>query len=146
MTLVERWQNISDCEIIKETQLLFKNFLNAVNLFTVDENYDRIHYCVDHSDNSDGINTYGKKTGICFSEKTALDNIKQVLLNHIDLLIPFLKSDMPTLDFGVRGLPSPIGYYQDENGEEHEICEAIFVFEKCNNRAGFCVSKVLPLR
>ncbi|MBR3780658.1 MAG: hypothetical protein IKK63_05595 [Clostridia bacterium] len=145
MTLIERWKEIEDSEIIKETQLLFKNFLNAVNLFTVDENYDRIHYCVDHSDNSDGINTYGKKTGICFSEKTALENIKQILMNHINLLIPFLKSDMPTLDFGVRGLPNPIGYYKDGEGKEAEIKEAIFVFKKCDNRAGFCVSKVIPL-
>lgn len=69
MTLIERWQEIEDSEIIKETQLLFKNFLNAVNLFTVDENYDRIHYCVDHSDNSDGINTYGRKQVFAFLKK-----------------------------------------------------------------------------
>lgn len=143
MTLIQRWQEIEDADIIKETQLLFKNFLNAVNLFTVDENYDRIKYCVDHSDTE--IETYGKKTGICFSESTALDSIKQVLTDYIFLLIPFLRSDMPTLDFGVRGLPEPIGYYQDENGKENEINEAVFVFEKCNNRAGFCVSRVIPL-
>ncbi len=70
MTLIERWQEIDDSEIIKETQLLFKNFLNAVNLFTVDENYDRIYYCVDHGKDIGEINTYGKETGICYSEKT----------------------------------------------------------------------------
>ncbi len=146
MTLIERWQDVEDGEIIKETQLLFKNFLNAINLFTVDENYDRIHYCVDHSKDIGEINTYGKETGICYSEKTALERIKQILMNHIFLLIPFLKSDMPTLDFGVRGLSDPIGFYCDEDGKEHEINEAIFVFEKCANMAGFCVSKVIPLR
>ncbi len=143
MTLIQRWKEIEDGEIIKEMQMLFRNFLNAVQLFTVDENYDRIKYCVDHSDTE--IETYGKKTGICFSERTASDSIKQILVDYIFLLIPFLKSDMQTLDFGVRGLPDPIGYYQDENGKENAINEAVFVFEKCNNRAGFCVSKILPL-
>lgn len=143
MTLIQRWQGAEDADIIKETQLLFKNFLNAINLFTVNENYDRIKYCVDHSETE--IETYGKKTGICFSERTALDSIKQVLMDYIFLLIPFLRSDMPTLDFGVRGLPEPIGYYRDEDGTQKEIKEAVFVFEKCANKAGFCVSKVIPL-
>lgn len=144
MTLIQRWQELDESQITKETQLLFQNFLNAVQLFTVDENYDRIRYCVDHSDNSE-IETYGKRTGLCFSEKIAIDTIKHVLMNYIFLLIPFLKSDMPTLDFGIRGLPNPIGYYCDDNGQENEIREAIFVFEKCDNRAGFCVSKLIPL-
>lgn len=149
MTLIERWKNVDDSEIVKEIQLLFRNFLNAINLFTVDENYDRIRYCVNHNENSDNqnIETYGKKMAICYSEKIALDSIKQILTDHIFLLIPFLRSDeMATLDFGVRGLHEPIGYFFDEDGKEHEIKEAIFVFEKCANMAGFCVSKVIPLR
>lgn len=145
MTLIQRWNEIEDSEIIKEMHLLFRNFLNAINLFTVDENYDRIQYCVDHSDDTE-IETYGKKVGICFSEKTALDSIKQVLMDYVFLLIPFLRSDMLTLDFGVKGLPNPIGYYRDQNGKEIEIRDAVFVFEKCENRAGFCVSKIIPLR
>lgn len=38
MTLIQRWQDIDDAEIIKEMQMLFKNIPNAVYLFTVDEN------------------------------------------------------------------------------------------------------------
>ncbi len=145
MKLIERWRNIDDAEIIRETQLLFLNCSNAVNLFTVDGNNDMIRYCCDHSQNTE-IDTYGKATGICYSEKTARDAIKQVITDYIFLLLPFLRGELPTLDFGIKGLKTPIGYYQNANGEEIEIREAVFVFEKCDNQAGFCVSKVIPLR
>ncbi len=145
MTLIERWKDVDDSEIIRETQMLCMNCSNAVSLFTVDGNYDLIKYCVDHSQNTE-IKTYGKKLGICYSERTTREVIKQVIEEYIFLLIPFLKSDLPTVDLGINGLKIPIGYYQNEKGEEIEIREAVFVFEKCNNQSGFCVSKVIPLR
>lgn len=145
MMLIERWHKLDDAEIIRETQMLFMNCSNAVSLFTVDENFDQIKYCVDYSQNTE-IETYGKIPGICYSEKTAREVIKQVLTDCIFLLIPFLRNDLSTLDFGVQGLKTPIGYYQNSNGKETEIREAVFVFEKCANQAGFCVSKVIPLR
>ena len=145
MTLIERWHKLDDAEIIRETQMLFMNCSNAVSLFTVDENYDQIKYCIDYSQNTE-IETYGKIPGICYSEKTAREVIKQVLTDCIFLLIPFLRNDLPTLDFGVKGLKTPVGYYQNSNGVESEIREAVFVFEKRANQAGFCVSKVIPLR
>ncbi len=145
MTLIERWHKLDDAEIIRETQMLFMNCSNAVSLFTVDENYDQIKYCIDYSQNTD-IETYGKTPGICYSEKTAREAIKQVLTDYIFLLIPFLRSDLPTVDLGIQRLQTPIGYHRKGNGEEVETREAIFVFEKCANQAGFCISKVIPLR
>ena len=145
MKLIERWKELEDAEIIEETQLLFQNCSNAVGLFTVDGNHDRIRYCQDHSRNTE-IETYGKVPGICYSEKTARKVIKQVIADYIFLLIPFLRGDLPTLDFGIKGLKTSIGYYENADGEEIEIREAVFVFEKCDNQAGFCVSKVIPLR
>ncbi len=144
MTLIERWQNFNENEILRETQLLFLNCSNAISLFTVDGNYDPIKYCVDHRQNTE-IETYGKIPGICYSEKIARDVISQVIVDYIFLLIPFLRSDLQTVDLGIQGLKTPIGYYQNENGEEVEIREAVFVFEKCDNQSGFCVSKVIPL-
>ena len=145
MTLIERWQKLDDARIIRETQMLFMNCSNAISLFTVDENYDQIKYCIDHSQNNE-IETYGKIPGICYSEKTAREVIKQVLTDYIFLLIPFLRSDLPTVDLGIQGLQTPIGYHRKDNGGEIEIREAVFVFEKCDNQAGFCVSKVIPLK
>ena len=66
--LIKRWKEMNDSEILKEIQMLFLNFSNAVNLFTVDENHEPIVYCADHSGNTE-IETYGKETGICYSEK-----------------------------------------------------------------------------
>ena len=143
--LIKRWKEMNDSEILKEIQMLFLNFSNAVNLFSVDENHEPIVYCADHSGNTE-IETYGKETGICYSEKTAKDAVKWVIMNHAEFLIPFLCSDMPTFDFGIKGLPEPIGFFRNENGEEIEIREAVFVFEKCSNQAGFCIGKVIPLR
>ncbi len=145
MKLIERWRNFDENEIIRETQMLFMNCSNAVSLFTVDGNFEPIEYCVDHSQNTE-IETYGKTPGICYSEKTAREVIEQVIKDYIFLLLPFLRSDMQTVDLGINGLQTPIGYYRNENGEEVEIREAVFVFEKCDNQAGFCVNKVIPLR
>ncbi len=144
MTLIERWETLNESEIINEMQMLFNNFSNAVYLFTTDENSKRIRYCTDHSKNTE-IETYGKKPGICLSEKTALENIKQILLDYTFLLIPFLRNDLPTVDLCVQ-LQNTIGIEQDETGAEHEFKHAVFVFEKCRNHAGFCISKVIPLR
>lgn len=33
MTLIQRWQEAEDFEVVKGMQLLFRNFLNAINLF-----------------------------------------------------------------------------------------------------------------
>lgn len=145
MTLIERWKKLDDFEIIEETQMLFMNCSNAIYLFTVDDNYDPIKYCADHSKNTE-IETYGKIPGICYSEKTAREVISQVIEDYIYLLIPFLRGDSQTLDFVIKHLKTPIGYFKNADGEEIEIREAIFTFEKCDNQAGFCVSKVVPLR
>lgn len=144
MTLIERWKEMDDSKIIKEMQMLFANFSSAIYLFTTDENSDRIYYCVDHGQNSE-IEAYGKKPGVCLSEKIALENIKHILLEYTFLLIPFFRNDQPTVDLGVR-LHRIIGIERDETGEEHTFKDAVFVFEKCNNQAGFCVTKVIPLR
>lgn len=144
MTLIERWEDLNDSEIIKEMHMLFANFSSAVYLFTTDENSDQIRYCVDYSQDTE-IETYGKKTGVCISEKVALINIKEILLEYTFLLIPFFRSDLQTVDLGVS-LRNIIGTEYDETGKEYEFREAVFVFEKCNNQAGFCVSKVIPLR
>lgn len=143
--MIERWKDFDENEIIRETQMLFMNCSNAVSLFTVDSDYNLIKYCIDHSQNTE-IETYGKIPGICYSEKTARKVIGQVIKDYIFLLIPFIRSDLPAVDLGIQGLKTPIGYYQNENGEEIEIREAVFVFEKCDNQAGFCVSKVIPLK
>lgn len=145
MKLIERWKDLDDFEIIKETQLLFLNCSNAVSLFTVDGNHDMIRYCQDYSKNTD-FETYGKVPGICYSEKTAREVIGQVIEDYIYLLIPFLRGDSQSLDFVIKRLKTPIGYFKNEDGEEIEIREAVFTFEKCDNSAGFCVSKVIPLK
>lgn len=144
MTLIERWKEMNDGEIIKEMRMLFANFSSAIYLFTTDENYDRICYCVDHGQDTE-IETYGKKPGVCLSEKIASESIKHILLDYTFLLIPFFRNDLPTVDLGVQ-LNRIIGIERDETGKEHTFKEAVFVFEKCNNQAGFCVSKVIPLR
>ena len=144
MTLIERWRKSNENSVIKEMHMLFANYSNAISLFTVDGNYDPVCYCVDHSENTE-IETYGKKTAICYSEKTARECIERILLDYCFLLIPFFQSDMPTVDLGVNNLPMPIAYHRNENGEEVEIREAVFVFEKCSNQSGFCISKIIPL-
>ena len=145
MTLIERWKDLDDFEIIKETQLLFLNCSNAVSLFTVDGNHDTIRYCQDYSKNTE-FETYGKIPGICYSEKTAREVIGQVIEDYIYLLIPFLRGDSPSLNMVIKRLKTPIGYFKNADGEEIEIREAVFTFEKCDNSAGFCVSKVIPIR
>lgn len=54
---------------------LFANFLSAVYLFMTDENSDQIRCRVDYSQDTE-IKTYGKKTGICISEKVETENIE----------------------------------------------------------------------
>ncbi len=144
MTLIERWRKMEDAEILKEIQMLFMNFSNAISMFTVDENYDQIKYCIDHSNNHE-IQTYGKSPGICYSEKTARNIIKQILLDYAFILIPFFRSDMPTVDLGVQNLREPIAFHRDADGCEREIREAVFVFEKTKNQVGFSISKIIPL-
>ena len=53
MMLIKRWKEMNDSEILKEIQMLFLNFSNALNLFTVDENHEPIVYCADHSGNTE---------------------------------------------------------------------------------------------
>ena len=144
MTLIERWKGLDDSEIISEMQMLFKNFSRAVYLFTTDDNSKQIRYCTDHSKNTE-IETYGKKPGVCLSESIALENIKQILLDYTFLLIPFFRSDLQTVDLGVQ-LHQAVGIEIDETGNPCEFKHAVFVFEKCSNHAGFCISKVIPLR
>lgn len=144
MTLLERWREADENMIIKEMHMLFANYSNALSLFTVDGNYDPVRYCVDHSENTE-IETYGKKPAICYSEKTARKCIERILLDYCFLLIPFFRGDMQTIDIGVNNLPMPVAYSKNESNEETEIRNAVFVFEKCSNQSGFCVSKIIPL-
>ena len=144
MTLIERWKNISDAEILSEIRLLFEKYPKAIKLFTTDENSEQIRYCVDHRQD-ETVEKYGKQAGVCISENVALANIQQVMLEYVFLLIPFFWSDLPAIDLGVK-LNNKIGIEYDENGKEYEFKEAVFEFKKCNNQAGFCVSKVVPLR
>ena len=144
MTLIERWKNVSDADVLSEIRLLFENYPNAIQLFTTDENSEQIRYCVDYRED-DTVEKYGKQAGICISENVALANIQQVMLEYAYMLIPFFWSDLPAIDLGIR-LNNAIGVELDETGREFEFREAVLEFRKCNNRAGFCVSKVVPLR
>ena len=144
MTLIERWKNMSDSDIAKEMKMLFEKFSSAIYLFTTDENSEQIRYCIDYRQD-ETVEKYGKQAGVCISEKAALENIRQVLIEYNFLLIPFYWSDLPAMNLGVK-LENTIGVEYDENGQEYEFKEAVFEFKKCKNQAGFCVSKVIPLR
>jgi len=107
MTLIERWKNMSDSDIARETKMLFEKFSSAIHLFTSDENSDQIRYCIDHRQD-ETVEKYGKQAGGPISEKVALENIKQVLLEYNFLFIPFFWSDLPAMDLGVK-LENTIG-------------------------------------
>lgn len=143
MTLIERWENFENAKIISEMQQILMNYANWDELFCVDSNMQKIRYCVDHS-SDESVETYGKKAGICFSEELARKCVKSALEDYTFLLIPWFYNDTNEIDLCIR-LNFPIGYCS-ENGVEKEFLDVIIKFEKCQNRAGFCVSKIIPVR
>lgn len=145
MTLIERWQNFKMGRILTEMQQILKHYSDWQSLFCVDENGNPIRYCADNSQD-ESLETYGRKiAGICFSEEVAQDAVKTVLMEYTFLLVPWFFNDSQTVDLCIE-MPFPVGYEHDEYGTELFFTDVIFKFEKCENRGGFCVSKIIPVK
>ena len=141
MTLIEKWRGFTHQQIIDEMcRILVDRPDWDTDLFCVDENGQQIRYCGDNTD----VETYGRKAGICFSEDAARKCIKSVLLDYTFLLIPWMYNDSEEVDLCLK-VNSPEGY-PEENGEIKEFVDVILKFRKCNNKAGFCIAKVIPVK
>ena len=143
MTLLERGKDFEHSKIISEMQQILMNYANWDELFCQNGNGEKIRYCIDHS-KDEALETYGKTPGICFSEELARKCIKTALMDYTFLLIPWFYNDTNEIDLCIR-LNFPIGYCS-ENGVEKEFVDVIINFAKCPNRAGFFVSKIIPVR
>lgn len=143
MNLLERWaEKAYDAKfVIRELQLLTGATKNWSSLFCERENREKIRYCVPFDEEY----AYGRKTGICYSEEHALEAIKFILGQYGFLLIPWFKQEFnDTVDLCVK-TNNPVAFVVDENNAETEVFDTMFVFKKCNNKAGFCVSHVVPI-
>ena len=140
-TLLSRWKakNFEHNIVMQELHFLVNGIRNWDEFFAYDET-GRIRYCIPY----DGENAYGRETGICYSEEAALNAIKFVLNNYAFLLVPWLSQGEESIDLCVD-MPEPVAFVKTENGEEKSVFSTMFVFSKCDNKAGFCVSKVVPL-
>ena len=141
MTLIEKWCDFTHQQIIDEMCRILDNNPNwDTDLFCVDENSQQIRYCGDNTD----AEAYSKKTGICFSEDTAKKCIESVLSDYTFLLIPWMYNDTEEVDLCLKvNLPMD---YSEANGKTQEFVEVILKFRKCNNKAGFCITKVIPVK
>lgn len=144
MTLIERWADYDNEKIISEVQQLLMNFADWQKIFCVDGNGKRVRYCVDNSDD-DSVELYRKKAGVCFSEDVAAEAIKATLMRYTFLVIPWLFNESKDVDLCVK-MPFPIAYEHDENGTESFFDGAIVKFAKCDNIAGFYISKIIPVK
>ena len=143
ITLLERWEakGFDENLIIRELQFLMNATENWQDIFCYDENDEKIKYCVPYDED----NSYGRETGICYSEESAIDAVKFVLNQYGFLLVPwFRQKDNDQVDLCVE-LMEPIAYIMQENNAQKEVFDAMFVFEKCRNKAGFCIKNVVPL-
>ena len=143
ITLLERWEakDFDENLIIRELNFILTATENWQDLFCFDEKGEKIRYCVPYDDD----NAYGRETGICYLEESAVEAIKFVLTHYGFLLVPwFRQKDNDRVDLCVE-VKEPIAYVMQENNAQKEIFNAMFVFEKCKNKAGFCVSRVVPL-
>ncbi len=143
MNLLERWaeKEYDSNLVMRELRLLTDNAKNWHSFFCERENGEKIRYCVPYKEDY----AYGRKTGICYSEEFAVDAIKFILGQYGFLLIPWFKQEFNnSVDLYVK-TDKPVAFIIDENNAEKEVFDAMFVFEKCSNKAGFCVSRVVPI-
>ena len=142
MNLLERWaEKKFDTKLVTHELQFLSNTANFYSLFSEDENGEKIRYCVPYDEEY----AYGRKTGICYSEGHALEAIKFILGQYGFLLIPWFKQEFnDSVDLFVTA-EKPVAFTVDENNAEKEVFDTMFVFKKCNNRAGFCVSHVVPI-
>ena len=144
MTLIERWNGCDRKTIMSEMTQILRNYSDWPNLFCVDQNGKQIRYCVDN-EGDEALETYSRKPGVCFSEDVARDAIKATLMDYTFLIIPWLFNDTAEMDLCLS-LLFPVGYERDENDIETFYNDVIIKFEKCDNHAGFCVSKIFPVK
>ena len=142
MNLLERWiaNDFEEEKILSEIKFLLNATHNGYEVFCVDENGKRIKYCVPYV----GDSSNGQKSGICYSEETAIAAIKYVLNEFGFLFLSWLKQGEEKINFCLK-LKEPISYTIDENGIQQEIYSTMFVLRKCKNKAGFCVESVVPI-
>lgn len=141
MNLIERWRDFTHQQIMDDMCRILDNHPTwDTDLFCVDENGQQIRYCGDNTD----VETYGRKAGICFSEDDARKCIKSVLIDYTFLLIPWMYNDSEEVDLCIK-VNFPMGY-SEANGEIKEFVDVILKFRKCNNKAGLCIAKVIPVK
>ena len=77
ITLLERWEakDFDENLIIRELNFILTATENWQDLFCFDENCEKIKYCVPYDDD----NAYGRDTGVCFSEESAVEAIKLII-------------------------------------------------------------------
>ncbi|MEE1011810.1 MAG: hypothetical protein U0L11_07235 [Acutalibacteraceae bacterium] len=146
ISLIQKWcnENASHDKMLKELIFIINATQNGLDCLFTDTIDDKntINYCVPCDKN---VDTYGRNAGICFSESAAHEAIKEMLNSYALLLLPWFQNDTPSIDLCVKLKWSPVAVIQDENGAEKEIFDALFKFEKCDNKFGFCVRSVIPL-
>lgn len=146
MTLLERFKNeaVSDDQILKEILFIINATKNGLDLFTTEsaDESEQIKYCVPCGND---VETYGKVPGICYSEATARDAIVEMFNNYGMLLLSWFENDQKEVDLCVKLKFTPVAIVTDESGVQKEIFDAIFKFEKCENKVGFCIKAVIPL-
>lgn len=142
MTLLEYWKkNDFNKNMIAKDMNFIVNAANWQDFFCRNSSGEKIRYCVPYGEET----AYGRKTGICYSEESALKAIEFVLKEYMFLLVPWFSQDFNnSIDLTVESQEA-IAITVDENNAQKEVFHAMFVFEKCQNKAGFMVSRVVPL-
>ncbi len=142
ITLLERWNSKSfmDKMILNELQFILNATQNGIDFFTFDENGNQIKYCVPYDEEL----AYGKKVGICYSEEAALSAIRYVLNEYAYMFLSWFRQGEDEFTFTLT-LKEPVAYTLDENNAQEEVFDAMLVFDKCRNKAGFCVKSVVPI-
>ena len=140
ITLLERWISFEDEMILRELHFILNATQNGFEFFTNDENGNAIKYCIPYKEDF----AQGQKTGICYSEEVALSAIKYVLDEYAFMLLSWLRQGNDKITFTLN-VKEPIAYILSEDNAQEEIFKTMFVFEKCQNKAGFCIRNVVPL-
>ncbi len=146
ITLIEKWrnENATDEQVLKELLFILNISKNGIDLFTsksADEK-QQIKYCIPCCED---VDTYGRKAGICYSESVAREAIMEMFNSYAILLLPWLQTEKEEVDLCVKLKWTPVAVATDENGAQENIYDAMFKFEKCDNKIGFCVKSVTPL-